>query len=115
MKRIGDAAFFRIVDQLLARDAKRATATHWTIDGVDWRRDRHSYAGASYGFSVEVTTGSKPAPGGWVLMVVKEYWRAADGESIRTGQWAHIEKGSRSDVVAWLQKQERFLIQSPLR
>ena len=110
MKRIGDPAFFRIVDQLLARDAARATATHWAIDGVDWRRERHSYAGSRYGFSVVVTTGTRPAPAGWVLMVVKEYWRAPDGESIRTGQWAHIEKGNRSDVVAWLTKQERALI-----
>ena len=109
MKRIGDPAFFRIVDRLLAFDAARATATHWTIDGVDWRRERHSFAGHAYGFSVEVTIGTRPPPAGWVLMVVKEYWRAPDGESIRNGQWAHIEKGSRSDVIAWLEKQEQGL------
>jgi hypothetical protein len=109
MKRIGDPAFFRVVDQLLAFDAARATATQWTIDGVAWRRERHSYAGSGYGFSVEVTTGTRPPPAGWVLMVVKEYWRAPDGESIRTAQWAHIEQGSRSDVVSWLDRQQRAL------
>lgn len=106
MKRIGDPSFFRIVDQLLAFDAARATATRWTIDGVEWRRERHSYSGSGYGFSVEVTTGTRPPPAGWVLMVVKEYWRAPDGESLRNGQWAHIETGSRTDVVAWLERQK---------
>ncbi|CAN5811682.1 hypothetical protein BH11PSE3_BH11PSE3_36070 [soil metagenome] len=109
MKRIGDPSFFRIVDQLLAFDATRATATQWKIDDVDWQRERHSFSGRGYGFSVEVTTGTSPSPAGWVLMVVKEYWRAPDGESIRTGQWAHIEKGSRSEVVAWLEKQKSKL------
>ena len=106
MKRIGDPSFFRIVDQLLAFDAARATATQWKIDGVDWQRERHSFSGRAYGFSVEVTTGTKPAPASWVLMVVKEYWRAPDGESLKNAQWAHIEKGGRSEVVAWLEKQK---------
>ncbi len=109
MKRIGDASFFRIVDQLLAFDATRATVAQWTIDAVEWRRERHSYSGSTYGFSVEVTTATKSPPAGWVLMVVKEYWRASDGESTRTAQWAHIEKGSRSEIVAWLENQKRRL------
>ena len=81
----------------------------WSIDGVDWQRERHSYSGASHGFTVEVTTGTKVARPAWTLVVVKEYWRDRSGESIKSLQWAHIEAGSRADVVAWLERQERRL------
>ena len=109
MRKIGDASFFRIVDRLLEAGTTRTPRTSWSIDGVAWLRERHSYAGASHGFTIEVTTGTKAAKPGWTLVVVKEYWRDAGGESMKSPQWAHIETGSRADVVAWLTRQERNL------
>ena len=53
MKKIGDASFFRIVDRLLAAGTTRVPKVHWLINGVDWRRDRHSYAGQRHGFTLE--------------------------------------------------------------
>ena len=109
MRKIGDASFFRIVDRLLEAGTTRMPKTSWSIDSVDWRRERHSYAGASHGFTIEVTTGTRAAKPAWTLVVVKEYWRDAGGESMKSPQWAHIETGSRADVVAWLERQERNL------
>lgn len=109
MKRIGDASFFRIVDRLLTVDPRRPTAANWSIDGIDWRRERHSYSGAGHGFSLEVTRGTKPGSNGWTLMYVKEYWRDSSGNDAKAMQWAHLEKGSRSDVLAWLKRQEHRL------
>jgi hypothetical protein len=107
MRKIGDASFFRIVDRLLAPDPARKPQARWTIDGVAWQRERHSYAGTSHGFTVEVTIGTRVAAPTWTLMVVKEYWRDAKDESIKSTQWAHIEAGSRADVVVWLDRQDR--------
>lgn len=109
MRKIGDASFFRIVDRLLEAGTTRTPRTRWSIDGVEWQRERHSYAGASHGFTIEVTRGTKTVEPGWTLVVVKEYWRDAGGESMKSPQWAHIETGSRADVVAWLERQERNL------
>ncbi len=109
MRKIGDASFFRIVDRLLEAGTSRTPRTSWSIDGVNWQRERHSYAGASHGFTIEVTRGIKAVKPGWTLVVVKEYWRDAGGESMKSPQWAHIEAGSRADVVAWLGRQERNL------
>ena len=109
MRKIGDASFFRIVDRLLEPGTTRVPRTSWSIDGVDWQRERHSYAGASHGFTVEVTTGRRSGTAPWTMLVVKEYWRDAGGESMKSPQWAHIEAGSRADVVAWLERQERNL------
>ena len=109
MRKIGDASFFRIVDRLLEAGTSRTPRTSWSIDGVEWQRERHSYAGASHGFTIEVTRGTRAAKPGWTLVVVKEYWRDAGGESMKSPKWAHIEAGSRADVVAWLERQERNL------
>ena len=109
MRKIGDASFFRIVDRLLEAGTTRTPRTSWSIDGVNWQRERHSYAGASHGFTIEVTRGIRVAKPAWALVVVKEYWRDAGGESMKSPQWAHIEAGSRADVVAWLELQERNL------
>lgn len=109
MRKISDASFFRIVDRLLSVGTTRNPITRWSIDGVEWQRERHSYAGARHGFSVEVTTGAKTAPPAWTLMVVKEYWRSSGGVDLKTLQWAHIESGSRREVVDWLERQERKL------
>ncbi|MCX7361913.1 MAG: hypothetical protein NTV97_08605 [Alphaproteobacteria bacterium] len=56
-----------------------------------------------------MTTGRKAAPPAWTLMIVKEYWRSPSGEAMKSLQWAHIEAGSRSAVVDWLERQERRL------
>ena len=109
MKKIGDASFFRIVDRLLSAGTGRAPRTRWSIDGVEWQRERHSYAGATHGFTIEVTTGVRSGRPGWTLRVVKQYWRDGRGESTRDLQWAQVEAGSRAEIVDWLKRQERSL------
>jgi hypothetical protein len=105
--RIGDASFFRIVDRLLSAGTTRTPRTHWSIDGVEWQRERHSYSGATHGFTIEVTTGNRSERPGWILRVVKEYWRDGQGESTRDLHWAQVEAGNRAEIVAWLKRQER--------
>jgi hypothetical protein len=110
MRRIGDASFFRIVDRLFGAGATPLNAARWTIDGVDWRRERHNYSGDSHGFTVEVTTGTSARKPSWNLIIVKEYWRKAEaGEGFKTLQWAQVTSGRRADVDAWLRRQERIL------
>lgn len=107
--KIGDASFFRIVDRLLVAGTGRVPRTQWSIDGVAWQRERHSYSGATHGFTIEVTTGVRAEPPGWTLRVVKEYWRDGRGESTRDMRWAEVEAGGRAEIVEWLKRQERTL------
>jgi len=107
--RIGDASFFRIVDRLLSAGTGRTPKTRWSIDGVEWQRERHSYSGATHGFTIEVTTGNRLERPGWTLRVVKEYWRDGRGGSTRDLQWAHVEDGGRAEIIEWLKRQERAL------
>jgi hypothetical protein len=107
MKRIGDASFFRIVDRLFGAGAPRGQTARWSLDGVEWQRERHSFSGISHGFIVEVTTGISRRPA-WTLIIVKEYWQKGEaGEGFKSQQWAHLVAGRRADAVAWLKRQER--------
>ncbi len=109
MRKIGDPSFFRIVDRLLAPASSRVPLIRWSIDGVDWRRERHSFSGPSHGFTVEVCTATNTTKPQWILLIVKEYWRDANDKSIKAMQWAHVENGNRADVALWLEQQERRL------
>ena len=56
---------------------------------------------------IEVTTGEKPHAPAWTLVLVKEYWwNIATGAAIKTTQWAHVRKGRRADVIAWLRREQ---------
>jgi hypothetical protein len=66
VRKIGDAAFFRIVDRLLEPGTTRVPRTSWSIDGVEWQRERHSYAGTSHGFTVTWRSTSAP-PTRWSM------------------------------------------------
>ena len=110
MRRIGDASFFRIIDRLLASGTSRGQAVEWAVDGVRWRRERHGYSGTTHSFTSEVTTGRNTQAPPWTLLIVKEYWRKGDGgDDMKSLQWAHVTAGRRTDVVAWLKRQERSL------
>jgi hypothetical protein len=104
---VGDAAFFRALDSLMPLSAAKAAGGRWRQGGVAWHRERHGYTGPEYGFSVEVTTGEKPDAPAWTLVLVKEYWwNVATGAAIKTTQWAHVRKGRRADVIAWLRREQ---------
>ena len=110
MKRIGDASFFRIVDRLFGTATTRSQPVEWVIDGVAWERERLSYSGRTLGFSIEVTTGRRIRSPFWTLVIVKEYWRKAEGgEGFKILQWAHVTSGRRAAVTAWMKRQEQNL------
>jgi len=48
-------------DRLLAAGTGRTPVVRWSIDGVHWLRERHSYAGASHGFGVRASNHSPSA------------------------------------------------------
>jgi hypothetical protein len=105
MRRIGDTAFFRDLDQVLGPSLRDTQANAWTIDGVRWVRQRHSHGGPAYSFVTEAVTGESLAGTPWSVLVVKEYWWKGSGRSeLRSGQWATLLSGRREQLVAWLER-----------
>lgn len=81
--------------------------TKWSYRGVDWIRERHSFNGSATGFAIDQYLITKPSPGGWTLLVVKEMWWDGGDKSIRSTQWAKLLSGSRAKTLEWLRAEER--------
>jgi hypothetical protein len=108
MKRIGDPSFFRLVERLVDSGDAGRKRDRWPVGDSSWQRERHSFAGAGHGFSVEIMRGTRPGPKGWELMVVKEYWwQGEHGNAFKVQQWAHLCSGRRDHLMDWLKDQQR--------
>jgi hypothetical protein len=105
MRSIGDPAFFRLFEALVAEANPRTGAKRpgWDIDDSHWTWERHTFSGASHGFTMEVCTIARPGPRGWTLLVVKEFWWIADHHKpLRELHWAKLISGNRADAIRWL-------------
>jgi len=56
MKNFVSPSFFRLFDLLMSTYNPALKRAHWTLDGVDCWRERHSYTGRLNGFVVETFT-----------------------------------------------------------
>jgi hypothetical protein len=113
MKSLARPSFFRMFDLLVSTTNPRSKLTHWTHDGVEFERERHSFSGPKHGLSIEIVTLTRSGRRGWSLMVTKEYWWArVDSKAFKNLRWARPISGRRSDLFAWLRAQEAALERS---
>ena len=61
MKNFTSPSFCRLFDLLMSTHNPGFRRSKWTLDGVDCGRERHSFTGQQYGFSVEIFTFSRLA------------------------------------------------------
>ena len=109
MRSIGDPAFLRIFDGLvaLANPVGRRKRPIWDRDGARWTFDRHSYQGVGYSFSTHVTTIDVAGRAGWCLLVVRDYWWGEDDQkAVRELRWARLLRGDRKRVMDWFKRQD---------
>jgi hypothetical protein len=110
MKSLARPSFFRMFDLLVSTLNPGLKLTRWRHDGVDFERERHSFAGPRHSLTIDVFTLTRGGRRGWSLMVTKEYWWAgAEGKAFKNSRWARPLGGQRSDLFAWLRKQEAAL------
>lgn len=110
MKSIGDPGFFRIFDLLISLTNRGLKQSHWTHDGVEFERERHSVSGPRHGLAIEIFSVARPGRGGWSMMVIKEYWWAGEeSKALKNLRWARPISGQRSDILSWLRTQDANL------
>lgn len=110
MKSFARPSFFRVFDLLVGTTNPGSRLTRWTHDGVEFERERHSFAGPKHGLTIEIVTLTRGGRRGWTLMVTKEYWWAgAESKAFKNLRWARPLSGQRSDLLAWLRAQEAAL------
>ena len=109
MKSLARPSFFRLFDLLQARSNPGLKLTRWTHDDVEFERERHSFAGATYGLVTEIVILRRTGRRGWTLMVTNQHWWAGrDGKPFKRMRWARPLSGHRPDLIAWLREQEKL-------
>ncbi len=110
MRSFGDPSFFRLFDLLISQTNRGLKRSHWTHDGVEFERERHSVTGPKHGLAIEIFTLTRPGRRGWSLMVTKEYWWVGEeSKALKNLRWARPIGGQRGDILAWLRTQDAKL------
>lgn len=110
MKSFGDPTFFRLFDLLISLSNRGLKRSHWTHEGVEFERERHSVTGPKHGLAIEIFTLTRPGRRGWSLIVIKEYWWAGEeSKALKNLRWARPIGGQRSDILSWLRTQDAKL------
>ena len=107
MKNFAQPSFFRLFDLLVSLTNRGLKRSHWTHDGVEFERERHSVMGPRHGLTIEIFTLTRAGRRGWSLMVVKEYWWAGEEtKALKNLRWAKPTRGQRADILSWLRAQD---------
>jgi len=107
VKNFAHPSFFRLFDLLVSLTNPGLKRSHWTHDGVEFERERHSATGPKHGLAIEIFTLTRAGRRGWSLMVVKEYWWAGEeSKALKNLHWARPTGGQRGDILSWLRAQE---------
>jgi hypothetical protein len=107
MKNLAHPSFFRLFDLLLSLTNPGLKRSHWTHDGVEFERERHSVMTPKHGLAIEIFTLRRSGRLGWSLMVIKEYWWAGEeSKALKNLRWARAISGRRNDILAWLRAQD---------
>jgi hypothetical protein len=107
VKNFAQPSFFRLFDLLVSLTNRGLKRSHWTHDGVEFERERHSAMGPRHGLTIEIFTLRRAGRRGWSLMVVKEYWWAGEeSKALKNLRWAKQTSGQRADILTWLRAQD---------
>lgn len=116
MKSLAHPSFFRVFDLLLSTTNPGMRQWSWSVDGVNWQRERHSFTGSQHGLTIEIVTVTHPSKRGWSLMVVKEYWWVGkESRAVKALRWAKPIEGERADILRWFRDREVALGRRPAR
>lgn len=107
MKNFAQPSFFRLLDLLVSTSNPGLKRLHWTHDGVEFQRERHSFTGPKHGMAIEIFNLTHSGRRGWSLMVIKEYWWGGEeSKALKNLRWARPTGGQRRDILAWLKAQD---------
>lgn len=65
MKNFAQSSFFRLFDLLLSVTNPGSKRPHWTHDGVEFERERHSVTEPKHGLTIEIFTLTRPGRRAW--------------------------------------------------
>jgi hypothetical protein len=109
MRGLNSHSFFWQWEAVYAASNPGHLQDRWTVDGVDWIKERHAYWGDQYSVQLEVhrLVYRRNNKLEWQLLVVIERWWGPDRQAgIRNTSWCKLICGKADGVLAWLRKQQ---------
>lgn len=106
MLRLSTEYVIQQIETLVNDSTSRIGQTHWTVHGVECRRERHGHTGQHYSFDLDILNLRMKSGEGahWELFLVTEFWRSVDGASLRSPKWLKLTVGTAPDVLGWIKK-----------
>jgi len=106
LRGFNDAAFTFLFNRLVSASNLHLDKDEWQVADVGFQRQRHSYWGHDYAFSVEIYTLRCLSREKWELMVVRENWWDGGGHApVKSSQWGKLIGGSKSAALDWFRRQ----------
>ena len=104
MLRLFRARVLSDIDLMINNPGPAVGQRKWTAKGAECSLDRHSYAGEAYGFNADILDIRMPATGrlAWELLIVTEFWRRGDSETLHATKWLKLLSGKPTDVLKWI-------------
>ena len=104
MLRLSRARVLGDIDFMINDPGPALGQRKWTAKGAQCSVDRHSYAGEIYGFQTDILHIRMPATVrvAWELVIVTEFWRRGDGETMHSTKWLKLLAGKPTDVLKWI-------------
>ena len=101
MRGFNDAAFTLLFNRLVSASNLHLDKDEWQVADVGFQRQRHSYWGHDYAFSVEIYTLRCVSRETWELMVVRENWWDGGGHApVKSSQWGKLIGGRECRCTA---------------
>jgi hypothetical protein len=114
MKNFASASFFRTFDLLVSAGNRGDDTSRWVFKGINWDRERHSFAGPNYSLALEVFVLECPGRDGWRLMVIREFWWAGPRKDpLKILRWARPLGGAAKSAIAWFRQEQAALESGP--
>jgi hypothetical protein len=114
MKNFASASFFRTFDMLASAGNPGNDTCRWVFKGVNWDRERYSFAGPDYSLALEVFILECPGRDGWRLIVIREFWWVGPRKDpLKTLRWARPLGGAAKSAIAWFRQEQAALERGP--
>jgi len=106
MLRLSRALVIHELERLVDVSPGRIDRRQWKARGLECRRERHSHAGPSYGFDLDILAlrADSSEDGRWEVFIVTEFWRSGGGASLHSPKWLKLVAGKQADVLKWIKR-----------
>jgi len=104
MLRLSRASVIRDIELLVKNPQWRPGRREWSTLDVHCWVERHVYSARAYSFDLEIfgVETENRSERRWSIIIVTEFWRNTEEESIHAPKWLKLVRGKPNDLLRWI-------------